>query len=772
MKNHQDLYEEVSRVADKLVSRANARPGKAQFENAEIGTLYSLRMRWSRDGKRDEVITVSREILRRETKRVIQDRRTKSHAKVVHALVSLIRASANMNRSTTASARAMSSSLVADLQSQPNWLKGYLRNAPRSPKPRDIAALTGMSPVEWSDFVSIVVAANARRTLGSVLPGDPGTVDLNVATRLTRIAARERVAEGATLTYDVSDRETKLTRLQVSGFRGSSGTVEMDISKGGKPADVLLWGDNGVGKSTLVDGIEFALQHRVDRSSDFNSSLRAAVRNLSVPTARAVVELSDGTTVSRSLVMSKSGRDVPSDLSVRPGFRIAPIVIRRADILRFLDTDALERGTVFFDYFPDPEGTIGARPDEELRQLEEERFLLRVARDDLAAQLAELYPDIENNFGDSSALDAFVTELLKSVDITAYEHPLDALPQHAREIIEELRSAQLRSSAIKKKLDRGVQTLNPIAYRSQLSRIVPILQTVTEDLTANFKRITRADHVTAIRVLVAKSGPVSLDVVVEFDNGTSALPQQAFSEGYKDLIALLFFLSVTRKAAEFGQARVLILDDALQSVDASIRLGVMDYVLDQFKDWQLIVTGHDRAWNAQLRGLFVRRGRSFVERSVSGWTFAEGVELGGASRTRAQSLREALERRDERMVASGTGLLLEEISQELSWRLGVSIQRREGDRYTLGDLWPAIAKALKTSAIKPVVAEIDLRLDIRNLLGAHYNDWADGISWSDIRQLGQDVLTVYDSAFCSACSSWVTKSGARVACQCGATALK
>ncbi len=43
----------------------------------------------------------------------------------------------------------------------------------------------------------------------------------------------------------------------------------------------------------------------------------------------------------------------------------------------------------------------------------------------------------------------------------------------------------------------------------------------------------------------------------------------------QDLVALLYFLAVLRAAGERGQARVLILDDVLQSVDAGIRVALM-----------------------------------------------------------------------------------------------------------------------------------------------------------------------------------------------------
>ncbi|MFI5708962.1 hypothetical protein [Kribbella sp. NPDC051620] len=763
------IYDEIWRVAEALVAKAEVRSRLHRIDKVGLDKLYSLRAGSIKNGDYDKAISVSLEIVRREIAAARKEGLAKEHAKVVLALVLLLRLVARAKKGADGAARSMAAGLVVGISPRPEWLKKYVENAPKKPREAVLVALTGMSLADWNAFVVRVVEATAgRMTPGSVVGGaEPGAVDLDVAARLSRLAAREKTKSVDLPKYDLSDRNVRISRVTVSGFRGSSGTVTLDLRKNDKPADVLLWGDNGVGKSTLIDGIEFALQHRVDRSTDFNSSLRSSVRNLSVPAAHADVELSDGSVIERSLVTNKAGRDEPSSLDVRPGFRIAPVVIRRADILRFLDTDALNRGTVFFDYFPDPLGTLGVRPDEELRGLEEERFLLRVAKDDLAAQLTDIYPDAGVDFTDSTKLETFVGKLLASLDTSEYEQPIDALPADARQIITELRSAQQRSSAIRKKLAGGVQTLNPIAYRSQLTRIVPILLTVTGNLTDSFKRITRASHVTAIRVLVAKSGPVSLDVVVEFDNGKSALPQQAFSEGYKDLIALLFFLTVTKKAAEFGQAKILVLDDALQSVDATIRVGVMDFILNEFKDWQLIVTGHDRAWLAQLRSLFQRRGRSFAERNITGWSFAGGIEVGGVSQTRAASLREAVHRVDERMAAAGTGLLLEEISAELSWRLMAGVTRREGDRYTLGDLWPGVAKALKSTTLKATVDEISLRVEIRNLLGAHYNEWADGIAWSDVRQLAEDVLAVYDATYCAVCANWVRKQGSRIACTCG-----
>jgi recombinational DNA repair ATPase RecF len=766
------IYDEILDMARAVHGRAGVRKKSFGLASMELKQLYSLRIRSQRDGDVDKALNTAMEIVRREIDSLGKLSTAKSHAKVVLALVSLLRQAA-YNTSASFSAKAMCVDVATGIVSSPKWLQDYLKNAPVNAREAHVRAITGVGVDEWSKFVKRLTEVNLLKAQpASVMAeGVREVIDLDVASRLSRLAETIPIPPTTLPIYDTTDAGIHIRTVTVSGFRGAVGAVTLDLTKGNRPADVLLWGDNGVGKSTIVDGIEFALQGRVDRSADFNSSLRASVRNLTAPKAEASVELSDDSCVQRTLIRNAAGRSEPSSLDVRPGFRLAPLVIRRADILRFLDTNGLARGTIFFDYFPDLAGSLGIRPDEELRQLEEERFLLRVARDDFAAQLATTYPTARVEFSNSAQLETFVSSELTRRGAQSSAEFESVFPEATQILIGQLRTIQNRASVIKRKLDRGVETLNPVAYEGQLARILPILQTVTKDLTASFIGITRATHVKAIRVLVAKSGPVSLDVVVEFDNGMSALPQQAFSEGYKDLIALLFFLVVTKKAAEHGQAKVLVLDDALQSVDSSIRVGVMAHILTEFKDWQLLVTGHDRAWQAQLRTLFAARGRTVIETSITHWSFNSGVTLGAAGHTRASSLQGAIDRADETMTASGAGLLLEQISQQLSWRLGISVTRREGDRYTLGDLWPGLAKKLRGTQAKQIVEAISLRLDIRNLLGAHYNEWADAIPWSDVRQLGEDCIALFNTVYCSKCASWMEKTDSTYSCRCAWTQL-
>jgi len=768
-------YRELLQVARSLQARAGGRGVAVNLDQADTNLLGSLRTGYARRGDHASAIQVGIKLLEGAVASVGVVSKSKQHADVVIAFVGVLKSAGDLAHvRTRPCARSMARDLAAGLGAIPKWFQDYIKNAPKALQPDALMALAGLRHDEWSALVAdLAIAAQQAATPPATRLAQRGSaVELDVAGRLSRLADAdaERVESQSSMPeYDRSENGLKLLRVEATGFRGSSTTVGLDLSRKGKPIDLLLWGDNGVGKSTIVDAIEFALQGRIDRSADFNSSLRSSPRNLQKPEAVARVTLDDGSVVERSLRKNEARRDVATSDPVRPGFRLAPVVIRRADILRFLDTEALSRGTVFFDYFPEPDGSIAMRPDELLNLDREEMFALRVTRDDLGRQLAEMYPDCLEDLTTAQGVDRLVETLLEEAPVDDVDDPLDSIPPDARALIGEQRQVQQRLKELKGRLERGVENLNPRANSRQLSRTMPAFHGISEDVTASFLEITGADHVRAIRVMVGKSGPVSLDVVVDFTNGTHALPQQVFSEGYRDLIALLFFLAVTKKAGQLGQAKVLVLDDALQSVDSGVRLGVMDHILTTFSDWQLIITGHDRAWLGQVSALYRARGRTYQEQVIRRWTFDDGLHLGGSAWTVADSVREALTRGDARVVAGTTGLLLEQICHELSWRLGVRIERKQDDRYTLGDLWPGLNKALAGTALADQAKKINLRVSIRNLLGAHYNEWADSISWRDIEELAESALAVYTATNCQTCNDWVKRRGPALACLCGST---
>lgn len=287
--------------------------------------LHGLRVNSVRSQKHHVAAEASYELLQRTMSMASGDPSVKEHRRVIEGMYWLIRSAARGPRLSTG--RQMVYQLFESIPPTPDAIRRFV-DGQRQIDPAALRHMTSLTVAEWKDLLTEVRGVSTwiqTPPVERITYEDAGPLSLDVGARLARIASKESGSTNATLPkYDDSEAGCRIAAITVSGFRGSPGTLTLDLTSGAKPVNVLLWGDNGVGKSTIVDGVEFALQGRVDRSSDFTSSLRPRVRNLSAPMATAQVTLSDGSTVERSLITNTAGRDVPSDISVRPGFRISP----------------------------------------------------------------------------------------------------------------------------------------------------------------------------------------------------------------------------------------------------------------------------------------------------------------------------------------------------------------------------------------------------------------------------------------------------------------
>jgi hypothetical protein len=299
-----------------------------------------------------------------------------------------------------------------------------------------------------------------------------------------------------------------------------------------------------------------------------------------------------------------------------------------------------------------------------------------------------------------------------------------------------------------------------------------ILGDVSGWLTYAFQRITDATHVARLDTEFGASSEISIDIWVTWENGAQRTPQQVFSEGYQDLISLLYFLAVLRAAGQAGQARVLILDDVLQSVDSAVRLAVMELIVEEFGDWQLLVTVHDRLWRVQLLDIFRRAGHPVTDIEIRAWEFHGGPQLASASATDpAAPLLSAIATGNPHVVSAVAGRVLEQLCDRMSWTIPISVQRRRQDAYTLGDLWPGVLKTLKKTTCRDAALDVDRWVHLRNAAGAHYNEWAESLSWGDAEKFGLAVLALLSGLRCASCGQWVDRAGRAYECRCGATVV-
>jgi recombinational DNA repair ATPase RecF len=569
----------------------------------------------------------------------------------------------------------------------------------------------------------------------------------------------------------LSLQSVRIQEVCVQDFRGVRGSMRVSCTdRAGRPVSVLISGDNGTGKSSLVDAIEWACQGS-QRQGTAGHRLGMLV-NLasSVQQASAEVTLSNGDVILRKVMWAEESGFTVHSTGSRGMFDRAPMLLKRFDILRLLETGPSGRGVLFLHHRLSEDDAEGKRKSRDVSIHPDDIQALKRRSRELAARLAASL-GVEVDVSNAQGIDQLIKEhVYRGFSPTQAKRLNIRVADEHQSLVDQIRAAQEKASELKK-LSRGVQKKTVGKAEVRVRQLSQLLQGVDEWLTSAFLEVTRASHVKAIEVKFAQAGVVSIEFSCLLANGRRVEPTDLFSEGYQDLIAFLFFLAVLREAAKVGQPKVLLLDDVFQSVDASIRVAVMDLVAKEFSDWQLFFTVHDRLWKAQVAEVLKRASHPFIEVSLADWDFSSGARILDSSLDPSASLRVALDGGDSAAVSALAGRLLEAMSDRMSWTLRTSIQRTRGDKYTLADLWPGVAKALKRLGLSNEVEYVDRWRHLRNMSGAHYNEWADSVPWSDARQFGLSVISLLEALRCEECQSWIEGPGTPLSCRCGALCL-
>ena len=547
--------------------------------------------------------------------------------------------------------------------------------------------------------------------------------------------------------------------LHVASFRGIPHAVDLPFPTSPTPTSVLIHGTNGTGKSSLVDALEFGLQARIHRSQHFDRPSVPSPFSLMSPSTSPTVSitLSDDSVVTRTI--HRDGEALQFDAVPHPHFAVSPMILRRSDILNFWSTPESHRQIFFRDFLQD----WTSEPWEELTDVQQETLLttrlqLKARRRIVAQELARITripydhvpvvgPELEQFVQQQvyGGMSVRQRNALRKRGVTL------TVNKEVKKLTDTLKSHNHSIMRLRRKL-RRVGSPNPKRYL----HLQDLLVTFSDRLTSAFARTSPSTTlVKSIQLIPGRLTPTSLSLDVLLVNGTRCSPQQVFSEANLDLLAFLIVLTVAEESARRGQARVFVLDDVFQSIDAGIRLTVMDYLFAEFGNWQFVFTVHDRLWKEQLLDLCRQHSRPVINLDLVDWSHQRGPIIRGASASIVDRLRHAIEQGTTREICMLAGPILEELCDELSHRLPVSVQRRRGDRYTIGDLLPSVRKKLRRSNLASVLDNVRKWLHLRNMLGAHYNAWAEGVTTDEARNFGRAVVALYEGVYCTNCKRWV-----------------
>jgi hypothetical protein len=528
---------------------------------------------------------------------------------------------------------------------------------------------------------------------------------------------------------------------------------------------VLLLGDNGSGKSTIIDAIEFCLQgglHGRTIQDPIVPTLRSLYAS-NVGECSSSVVFETGETFRRS---NRVGERHSFEVPAHPNFRFTSFAIRRRDLADFIDVAERTRPTRLAAFLKF--GTINL-PREQLprvQQLDEERRSVRVDKRSLEDELATVLSiEPSRTPRTQPAIDSLVREV-RGIQPGMTRDQRRALPPMPKEIatrVREIYKLYGRLRDIKAEINR----LNSNRFQEALNEELRI---VSADVTEAFIRLCPQRQ--AIRQLIYFStNDEILKLEVELASGQRVVPTKVLSEASLDLLALLTYIHLIKAASRHGQSRVLILDDVFASTDSSVRQRLAEYLFEEFADWQLIVCFHDRLWFEQFRRAAGARRHAFRAYEFGRWRHEIGPQLYEAPADISIWLRELLSRKeslqDRFQIASSAGLLLESLCDHITIGLSIVLPRRLDQRYTLGEMWPGVLARLRDSTAVSEAESINRMLHMRNMVGAHYTDWAQNISLDEAEDFADRCLSLWGKVYCRNCINFISVRRKRLRCPCG-----
>jgi hypothetical protein len=567
-----------------------------------------------------------------------------------------------------------------------------------------------------------------------------------------------------------------IKKLEINSFRGIPNKLSITFpKKNGRPASLIILGDNGVGKSSVVDSIEFCLQGHILQSKSLDLATSPSVRsfyNQTLPDIKVTLENDE--VINRKIIDDEQGL-LSNIKNPHKLFSVSPFVLRRHDILRFIDSSEAERTLVFSNYLREENSVDWVEhPIDEIKRLQDERLAIKNQRDSLIKTLAnELKMEVESIPFNRKEFHEFVKEkVYKGISKSQMEAKgfKVKLNERAIQLADDVFAAMENHRKIKSQINAfSVNAKITTFPKHLLTQLELFLVKVSEKLTTSFLQISPLPFLERIEIKYDNKSVLALSLILILKNKRRCNPNQLLSEANLDLLALLFFLSFIQESAERGQSKFIILDDVLQSVDATIRVSFVSYLLKNFPDWQYIITAHDRLWHRQLIELMNLYGHPHFNLAITGWTFENGPEIKSIATGIDDSLKEALQEKNLLNICANSGLLLEELSDALSKSLSTSIHRKRDDKYTLADLLPGIMKQLKKTTLKNQVETIEQWIHLRNLIGAHFNEWALALSLDEARQFGESVIKLFEEVKCKKCSSWISNNAELnfYSCKCG-----
>lgn len=289
-----------------------------------------------------------------------------------------------------------------------------------------------------------------------------------------------------------------------------------------------------------------------------------------------------------------------------------------------------------------------------------------------------------------------------------------------------------------------------------------ILSNISKEVGRLYEAVHPSEGLEKISLQLDPNKRASLEIGANFC-GCDTPPQAYYSDSHLDTLDLCIYLALA--TMDQPENTILVLDDVLASIDEPHVDRLIEMLYSEVVRFRhCLITTHYGPWKHKLRWGWLQNGQcQFVE--LAKWTNHSGLST-IRSVPDIESLKDLLAKTspDPQLVCAKAGFILEAALNFLTLLYECPVPRKSEDRYTLGDLLPAIDRKLrqaltidvltgrdkddkpiyKSVSLTPMIEELTRIAQARNVFGCHFKTLSFELLDSDALIFGRQVLEFMD----------------------------
>ena len=205
----------------------------------------------------------------------------------------------------------------------------------------------------------------------------------------------------------------------------------------------------------------------------------------------------------------------------------------------------------------------------------------------------------------------------RKIESENFERSIIQLETEIRELENKIDNYDEILKKSEKQLKKAEKTFE-IFTKTKQEYIDNMLFEIRDDIKYFYDFIHDEDEIMSPDFLL--SGAKKIDV--HLDSFGESVDSRSFaSEGHLDTLGLCIFLAFNK---QFNNLGLMVLDDVLTTVDASHKEKIAKLLLEEFEDFQFIITAHNKTWVDELEDLCIEYGKDNVVYEIEDWSLEEG----------------------------------------------------------------------------------------------------------------------------------------------------